>query len=190
MRWSPGESLEEKGILVRTIESTDPKASTKRLLLLLEWISLPVIVLVLLGVMLLTDVEADEYWIVLIILLVGVLPLEAVTMLYVANQFHAQTEPINIFSNGVEAYSSVFNKIRGVDGFLDKSDMVGIELRDVTVNGQGKRDYDRSITLELNGGKRRLIGIRTREVATDAAKTMSLMWALPIKDLPMRQRRR
>jgi hypothetical protein len=182
--------LDEKGILVRTIESTDPKASLKRLLLLLEWISLPAVVLVLLGVMLLTDVEVDEYWIVLLVLLVGVLPLEAVTMLYVANQFHAQTEPINIFSNGVEAYSSVFNKIRGVDGFLNRSYLVGIELRDVAVNGQGNRDYDRSITLELGGGKRRLIGIRTREVAADAAKTMSLMWALPVKDLPMRQRRR
>jgi hypothetical protein len=189
MRWSPGVSLEEKGILVRTIESTDPKASRKRLFLRLEWVSLPAIALVLIGVMLLTDVEGDEYWIVLMVLLVGVLPLEAVTMLYVANQFHAQTEPINIFSNGVEAYSSVFNKIRGGDEFLDKSYLVGIELRDVTVNGQGNRDYDRSITLELSGGKRRLIGIRTREVAADAAKTMSLMWALPIKDLPMRQRR-
>ena len=189
MRWSPGVSLVEKGILVRTIESTDPKASSKKLFLLLEWVSLPAIVLVLLGVMLLTDIEGDEYWIVLMVVLVGVLPLEAITMLYIANQFHAQTEPINIFSNGVEAYSSVFNKIRGVDGFLDKSYLVGIELRDVTVNGQEGRDYDRSITLELSGGKRRLIGIRTREVAADAAKTMSIMWAIPIKDLPMRRRR-
>jgi len=182
--------LEEKGVLVRTIESTDPMAPRKKLVLLAEWISLPLIAMIMLGLLLLTEIESNEYWYVFVIILCGVLPMEAITMLYVANQFHAQTEPINIYSNGVEAYSSIINKLRGVDGFLHKSDLVGIELRDVSVNAQGKRDYDRSITLELNDGKRRLIGVRAREVATEATRTMSLMWSLPIEDAPTRQRRR
>jgi hypothetical protein len=182
--------LEEKGILVRSVESTDPKASRKKMVLLLEWISLPLIAIILLWLVLFSEAEGDEYGYVYLILLFGVLPLEAVTMLYVANQFHAQTEPINIYSNGIEAFPSIFNKMRGVDGFLHKSDLVGIELKDISINAQGKRDYDRSITLELSNGKRRLIGIRAREVATDAAKTMSLIWMLPIEDVQSRQRRR
>ncbi|HUL39393.1 MAG TPA: hypothetical protein VLU38_03790 [Methanomassiliicoccales archaeon] len=182
--------LEEKGILVRTVESTDPRASSKKMVLLAEWISIPLLAIILLGLALFTDVESNDYWYVLMVLLFGVLPLEAVTMIYVADQYHAQTEPINIYSNGIEAYSSTFNKLRGVDGFLHKSHLVGIELRDVSVNAQGKRDYDRSITLELSNGRRRLIGVRAREVSAEAARTMSLMWSLPIDDAPLRQRRR
>ncbi len=182
--------MEERGILVSSIGSTDPNASRKRLVLLCEWFSLPIVAIVLISLALSSQANGEDYWYVFLVVLLALIPLEIVTMLFVANQFHAYTEPIDIYSNGVEAYPSVFNKIRGVEGFMEKSNLVGIELRDISVSQQGRRDYDRSITLELSNGKRRVIGIRTRDVATEAARTMSLLWMLPIEDVPVRQRRR
>lgn len=182
--------MQERGILVGSVESTDPNASKKKLVLLVEWISLPIVVMILFGLALSSEAGGDENWYVFLVVLFGLLPLEVVTMIYVANQFHAHTEPIHIYSDGVDAYSSIINKIRGVDGFIHKSRLVGVELRDMTVNSQGKRDYDRAITLELSDGKRRMIGIRSREVAADMARTMSLMWMLPVEDVPAGHRRR
>ncbi|MDD1755318.1 MAG: hypothetical protein LUQ39_00585 [Methanomassiliicoccales archaeon] len=182
--------LVDKGVLVRAIESTDPMAQRKRMVLLTEWVSLPIIAVVFLGLLLYMDMEGNDYFYVVLAVLMGILLMEAFTVLFIANHFHAYTEPIKIYSEGVEAYSSTLNKLRGVDGFLQKSDLLGIELRDVSVNGQGQRDYDRSITLQLSNGKHRLIGIRNREAAMDAAKTMSLMWELIIEDFPAKQRRR
>ena len=182
-------SLVDRGVLVRTIESTDPRASMKRTVLRIEWIALIIVAIVFFGVLFYMGTDGDGSLYVILFVLLGVLILDSITMLFISHHFRAYTEPINIYSNGIEAYSSFINKLRGVDGYLQNSELIGIQLKDVSVNAQGERDYDRSITLQLASGRNRLIGIRSREMAMNLAKTMSIMWALPIEDFPARPRR-
>jgi hypothetical protein len=182
--------LVDRSVLVRTVESTDPRARGKRIGVKVLIFALLLVAMVFVANFVLVAIYGDESLYILLFALLSVLIMDGVTLLFISHHFHSYTEPIQIYSNGVDSFSSAVNKIRGVDGFLSRAEVVGIELKDASVGAQGERDYDRSITILLNNGKRRLLGVRSRETAMDVAKTMSIMWALPIEDFPTRQRRR
>jgi hypothetical protein len=117
------------------------------------------------------------------LIIVSFLPMVTLTFLFISDYHNAYTEPIRIYSNGLEAFSSLINKVMGTDGFLTRSMLQGVELRDVSVDPNAMTGNDKSIIVELKNGRKRMIGIRSQKVAKEIAMTVSLLWELPVKEV-------
>jgi hypothetical protein len=169
--------------LVQAIECTDPLVGSRRKALRIEGVALGILAAFILLVLLSIKVDDGISMAVYGLIFLSVLPMVAITFLTMSDHHNAYAQPIRIYSNGLEAFSSLSDKLRGTDGFLSSSMLRGVELKDVSVDLRTRTECHSLITVELKDGRKRVIGIRSRQVAREIAMTLSFLWGLPVKDV-------
>ncbi|OPY34556.1 MAG: hypothetical protein A4E32_00285 [Methanomassiliicoccales archaeon PtaU1.Bin124] len=99
------------------------------------------------------------------ILFVGFIFLEILTYILIENVITVWTSPITFYSNGVETKRSIWNKVRKVSGFTERSMIDHFVFREfVMVSGRPTRHVVH-VSMAMRSGKMRYIGSQEFEVA-------------------------
>jgi cell division protein FtsW (lipid II flippase) len=106
--------------------------------------------------------------------------------------FWADIAPVKVYSNGVENFSSPLLKLRGIDGFIDKSRMESIEVESYEFTGElGPKNHDqvmffknnKNVTLKLKNGKKKPLGRRFSNIVDEMTERMSKAWNVPVNQI-------
>ncbi len=96
---------------------------------------------------------------------------------------------MKVYSNGVENFSSPLLRLRGIDGFINKSKIESIEVENYVFIGEmTTKNHDqvmffknnKNVTLKLKNGKKKPLGRRFSHIVDEMVERMSKTWNVPV----------
>lgn len=178
---------EDRGSLIEVVESEDPRRRLKKAL---PWITLIVELSITAFLLVYLTFLPEFYYLIFVVFVVLMLGVFGTLDFYAFRHgLFRTTEPINIYSNGVEAFPSPFYRLRGLDGFIRKDRMDRIEVNVFPYRTQGHPGRpersgpignDWMIILHTRNGKSRVLGRRSPMTAEKAVVIMKRAWGIPV----------
>lgn len=178
---------EDRGSLIDIVEPEDPRIRLKRAL---PWIMLIVELSITVFLLVYLSFLPEFYYLIFVVFAVLMLGVFGTLDFYAFRHGLSMTiEPINIYSNGVDAFASPFYRLRGLDGFISKDRMDRIEVRAFPYQTQGLSERhgrsgrignDLIIVLHTRDRKSRVLGRRSPMTAEKAIETMKREWSIPV----------
>jgi len=176
-----------KGSLIEVIEPEDPRIRLKRLY---PWVILIADFALLVFFLTFESFLPESYYVIIVAIAVLLLGVGGVFyFLLFRHVFFRTTEPVMIYSNGVEAFPSPFYRLRGLDGFIRKDRIDRIEVKVFrTISREfrtrpdqsGAMATDRLVILHTRDGKSRILWRRSQETTLRAVKVMKKVWGVPV----------
>jgi hypothetical protein len=114
----------DKGVLLRTIEVTDPKARFKRNYLLFVPISSTMVFALICTILWYRGLPLELIGLVLAL----ALSMEIVSLIVMSWALGRGLWPISIYSNGVEYHRFLFDKLRRAPGFVERTDITEVRF--------------------------------------------------------------
>ena len=178
--------MEEKGILIITVNSTDGKIDQKKKVLRSNLIIESLITVALFVVLAFIAVLPIEY---AGVITVGFIIATIFSYYLLHDGFWADIAPVKVYSNGVENFSSPLLQLRGINGFIDKSRIESIEVEYYVFIGQlNTKNHDqvmffknnKNVVLKLKNGKKKPLGRRFSNIVDEMTDRMSKAWGVPV----------
>jgi len=178
--------MDEKGTLIITVNSTDGKIDQKKKVLRSNLIIESIITAALFVVLAFIASLPIE---VALIITLGFIVATIFSYYLLHDGFWADIAPVKVYTNGVENFSSPLLKIRGINGFIDKSRVDRIEVDYFTFTGEiTTKNHDqvmffknnKNVYLVLKNGKKKPLGRRFSNIVDEMVDRMSKTWNVPV----------
>jgi hypothetical protein len=179
-------AMEEKGILIISVNSTDGKIDQKKKVLRSNLIIESLITAALFIVL---AVVASLPILYSIVITLGFIIATVFSYYMLHDGFWADIAPVKVYSNGVENFSSPLLRLKGISGFIDKSKMESIEVEYFTFTGEmNTKNHDqvmffknnKNVALRLKNGKKKPLGRRFSHIVDEMVAQMSKTWNVPV----------
>lgn len=178
--------MDEKGTLIITVNSTDGKIAQKKKVLRSNLIIESLITAALFVVLAVIASLPIEYALVI----TGGFIVATIFSYYLLHDgFWADIAAVKVYSNGVENFSSPLLKLRGINGFIDKSRIESIEVEYYVFTGEmTTKNHDqvmffknnKNVSLRLKNGKKKPLGRRFSHIVDEMVERMSKAWNVPV----------
>jgi hypothetical protein len=178
--------MDDKGILLITVNSTDGKIDQKKKVLRSNLIIESLITAALFVVLAVIANLPIEYSLVITL---GFIIATIFSYYLLHDGFWADIAAVKVYSNGVENFSSPLLSLRGINGFIDKSRIESIEVEYYTFTGQlTPKNHDqvmffknnKNVVLRLKNGKKKPLGRRFSNIVDEMTDRMSKAWNVPV----------
>jgi len=101
---------------------------------------------------------------------------DAILYFIVKAKFAQYIDQIIVYEDGLESYSTFFYGLKDLNGFIDKDRISEIKAKrlgdSVIVGSQAK------LSIVMNDGRSRIIGIRSMEAANQVIEKMKQLWGV------------
>jgi hypothetical protein len=178
--------MDDKGILIMTVNPTEGKIDQKKKVLRNNLIIESLITIALFFVL----AYVADLPIEIALAIAFVFAIATAFSYYVLHDsFYADIAPVNVYSNGVENFSSPLLRLRGINGFIDKSRIASVEVEQYTFTGElTPRNHDqvmffknnKKVVIKLKNGKRRSFGRRFSHIVDEMTDSMKKAWNVPV----------
>jgi hypothetical protein len=178
--------MDDKGILIITVNSTDGKIDQKKKVLRTTLIIESAVTAVLFFVLAVVAELPIEF----ALAITAVFIVATIFSYYLQHDiFWADIAPIKVYSNGVENFSSPLLRMRGISGFIDKSRIESIEVENYVFTGElTPRNHDsvmyfknnKNVVLKLKNGKKKPLGRRFSNIVDEMTERMNKAWNVPV----------
>jgi hypothetical protein len=178
--------MDDKGTLLITVNSTDGRIDQKKKVLRSNLIIESLITVALFVVLAFVASLPIEY---AVIITLGFVVATVFSYYLLHDGFWADIAPVKVYSNGVENFSSPLLKLRGIDGFIDKSRIESIEVEYYEFTGElTTKNHDqvmffknnKNVVLKLKNGKKKPLGRRFSNIVDEMTERMSKAWNVPV----------
>ncbi|HEY3419678.1 MAG TPA: hypothetical protein VGK23_03920 [Methanomassiliicoccales archaeon] len=178
--------MDEKGPLLITVNSTDGKIDQKKKVLRSNLIIESLITAALFVVLAVIAGLPIEYS---LIITLGFIVATVFSYYLLHDGFWADISSVKVYANGAENFSSPLLKLRGINGFIDKSRIESIEVEYYVFTGEiTTKNHDqvmffknnKNVSLKLKNGRKKPLGRRFSNIVDEMVERMSKAWNVPV----------
>ncbi len=130
-------------------------------------------------------------WPLFVFFMVGLLVvMEFVTYPIADKVASGNFRPTFLYTNGVEGYRSFYYRLKGIEPFLRKEDIIEIQVKSIYLEstieaGQVKLEEIESANMHVNvllrNGKSRVVALASPREAQELAEFMGRTWSIPVR---------
>jgi hypothetical protein len=101
------------------------------------------------------------------------------------------SRPSHFYSNGLQGFSTMYYRLRGLNGFIDKDSIDHVQVHSIylqsavergTVSREESEKSPRTITIHLRNGKQRIVAYGDSEEIEDLIRIVKGHWKVQVLD--------